>query len=180
MIRESCAKRFLLSATSAKRRLVQSDVVTFKGEAVMRFLSACLALCGAVLLTSQAQAQSAAEAGYDSYKRGDYSSAATLFQQACTGGDVAGCFGIGWLYFNGQGVAGDEVRAAGLFEKACAGSLPLGCTMLASMYELGQGVTKDTARALVLNRRALTLNPEAELADLIHENIKRLSAAPAR
>ena len=57
----------------------------------MRFLVTGLALCGAMVLTTQALAHSAFNDALDAYNRGDNAAAGALYQQACTGGDMRGC-----------------------------------------------------------------------------------------
>ena len=142
----------------------------------MRFLATSLALCGALFLTTKANAQSAVSAGLDAQHRGDYAAAATLYQQACTDGDTRGCTGLGILFEEGRGGTKDETRAAELFQQACTGGDEAGCFGVGLFYEHGRGVAKDTARALQLYRQALTLNHDPAFAKTIQDSINDLSA----
>jgi TPR repeat protein len=84
----------------------------------------------------------------------DKARAATLLKQACDGGEMQGCHGLGWMYVRGTGVPKDGVRAAALFKQACDGGAMLGCNGLAWTYERGIGVSKDEARAAALYKQA--------------------------
>ena len=53
-----------------------------------------------------------------------------LYQKACDGGDMEGCFNLGGAYFNGDGVARDIDKAMKLFQKACDGGDMEGCNVL--------------------------------------------------
>ena len=64
--------------------------------------------------------------------------AASLFKQACDGGELAGCSNLGFTYFEGRGVAKDNVRAAAFFKKACDGGELAACLNLGVIYENGE------------------------------------------
>ena len=49
------------------------------------------------------------------------------WEQACTGGEAKGCFNLGRLYEQGQGVPQDERRAATLLEQACRAGVSKAC-----------------------------------------------------
>jgi TPR repeat protein len=90
--------------------------------------------------------KSCVDLGYDLYYT-DAVRAAQLFQQACAGGNAAGCKMSGVMYADGKGVAKDAVRAAQLFLQACDGGDAQGCGNLGYAYDHGLGVAKDGARA---------------------------------
>lgn len=120
----------------------------------MRVLATCLALTGAVFLSGQAHAQNAFDAAAEAYERGDYASAAALYDHACTGGNAEGCTELGMLYDQGAGVTKDETRAAGLYRRACIAGNAKGCSNLGVDYANGLGVTKDDTHAAVLYQKA--------------------------
>ena len=53
--------------------------------------------------------------------RPDMQSAARLYRDACTQGDLRGCADLGNLYQLGHGVAENYAQARSLFRKACDG-----------------------------------------------------------
>src|SRR5262245_937996 len=57
----------------------------------------------------------------------------------CDAGDAESCTELGWIYYEGRGVAKDEVRAARRFQQACDGRSMNGCYGLGAMYRLGTG-----------------------------------------
>lgn len=58
----------------------------------------------------------------------DYSKAAEAFTRSCDGGNAKGCFELGKLYENGQGMAQNKYRASTLYAQACRGGESLGCS----------------------------------------------------
>ena len=54
-----------------------------------------------------------------------------------------GCYNLGLMYVNGNGVEKDFIKAAQLFKKACDGGNMHGCGFLGFMYEKGDGVRQD-------------------------------------
>jgi Sel1 repeat len=75
-------------------------------------------------------------------------------QKGCDGGDAQGCFNLGLMYANGEGVTQDKARAAQLFQQACDGGDVDGCRDLGLMYHRGDGVPQDKAKATRLFQRA--------------------------
>lgn len=65
--------------------------------------------------------------GVKALQNGDFSKAAILFQKACDGGEALGCYNLGLMYANGQGVRQDYFKATELYKKACDLKLELGC-----------------------------------------------------
>ena len=61
------------------------------------------------------------------YKAGDYQKAAKLYQKACDGGVAVGCYILGVLYDNGQGLRQDKSRAKEYYGKACDLGEQMGC-----------------------------------------------------
>lgn len=85
--------------------------------------------------------------------------AAALYRRACAGspcesGDPQGCFNLGVLHRDGQGVALDKAEAARYFERSCDGGSTPGCANLADLLFAGDGVARDEKRATELFRRA--------------------------
>jgi TPR repeat protein len=79
---------------------------------------------------------------------------AVVHQKACDGGDARGCFNLGFVYANGEGVTKDLARAAELYQKACEGGDANGCNNLGVQYAKGEGVGKDLVRATELQQKA--------------------------
>ena len=94
------------------------------------------------------------EDGLKAYNNNDYQSAVKLFTKACDGGDASGCYNLGIMYDNGQGVKQDYHQAAKLWTKACDGGHASGCYNLGSMYAKGEGVKQDKQKAKELYGKA--------------------------
>jgi TonB family protein len=84
----------------------------------------------------------------------DLARTAGLFQQACDGGMVEGCYNLGVLYHSGEGVTQDLARAIILYQQGCDGGFAQGCSNLGLLYYNGEGVTQDLARAASLFQQA--------------------------
>ena len=87
------------------------------------------------------------ESGKEAYDKGDYHKAAELLKKACDSGAALGCYNLGVLYDNGQGVKQNYHKAAELYQKACDGGDAGGCLVLGVLYENGQGVKQDFSTA---------------------------------
>lgn len=57
------------------------------------------------------------------------------FEKACHLNDGGGCFNLGLLYSNGQGVKQDYFKAKELFGKTCDLKLQLGCDNYAKLTD---------------------------------------------
>jgi hypothetical protein len=88
------------------------------------------------------------------YHQNRWPEARPLFQKACDGGVMEGCFYLGYLYDHGYGVTEDDAQASTWFQKACDGGNMEGCFYLGFLYDLGNGVTKDKAKASALYQKA--------------------------
>ncbi len=88
------------------------------------------------------------------YMQKRYAEALPLFQKACDGENLIGCYNLGVLYANGQGVAQDFARARSLYRKACDGGVISSCTGLGYLASNGQGAPPDFAQARALFQRA--------------------------
>ena len=56
-------------------------------------------------------------------------------KKACDSGNMRGCYNLGVMYTNGNGVEKDLGKAVELFKKACDGGDMDGCRNLGIMYE---------------------------------------------
>ena len=65
----------------------------------------------------------------------DYAKAAEAFARSCDGGNAKGCFELGRLYENGDGMAQNKYRASSLYAQACRGGEPLGCSSLGVRFD---------------------------------------------
>lgn len=59
-----------------------------------------------------------ADAGYDAYKKGDYSEAYRIWKPRAENGEAYAQDGIGYLYFYGKGILKDESKGLEWYEKA--------------------------------------------------------------
>lgn len=82
------------------------------------------------------------------------SSALSLYQRACDGGNLDGCTSLGVAYAMGRGIAQNNERARELFTQTCNAGDYRGCTNLGLAYESGSGVAKDFRAAYLLHRKA--------------------------
>ena len=107
-------------------------------------------VCAVVLLVgdksgieSSFGAEKTYEQGKAFYDNKEYDKAFESFKKACDGGNMRGCFNLGAMYANGDGVEKNEQKAAELYKKACDGGEMLGCRNLVVMHTNGNGVEKD-------------------------------------
>ena len=100
-----------------------------------------------VVLFSIGFSKDLTELGDEAYDKGDYQKAAQLYQKACDGGDVKGCFNLGILYRDGYGVKQDYQKAAELLQKACDSGETMGCIGLAVLYKNGKGIWQNFSTA---------------------------------
>jgi TPR repeat protein len=77
----------------------------------------------------------------------DYYKALSYFEDACQRRNVDGCYNVGVLYLNGNGVGRNYKKAAKMFAAACDLGSHLGCNRLGWAYMNGDGVSKDLSKA---------------------------------
>jgi hypothetical protein len=85
--------------------------------------------------------------GLEAVDKKDYKTAVKLFSKACDGGNARGCYNLGFMYENGEGVQQDYSKAAELYTKACDDGSVKGCYNLGAMYANGKGVQQDYSKA---------------------------------
>ena len=85
--------------------------------------------------------------GYAAYKRGDYAEALRWFRLSAAQRNASAQFGLGNMYFNGQGVTQDYAEAVKWVRLAAAQGNAGAQNNLGYMYAEGQGVTQDYVRA---------------------------------
>jgi TPR repeat protein len=97
----------------------------------------------------------------DRFKKGSalaeqkrYGEARPLFQKACDGGDMVGCFDLALLYDNGDGGSQDYSQARTLYQRSCDGGDMNACFGLGSIYALSQGVSEDFFQARTFDQKA--------------------------
>lgn len=88
--------------------------------------------------------------GIKAYEHEEYIKAANLFAEACNKGNTDGCFNLGQMYDQGEGVVENDVKAVELYTKACNTRDFQGCYNLGMMYAYGHGVHKDKYKAVDL------------------------------
>lgn len=67
------------------------------------------------------------EDGIKAFKSGDYKKAFDFYKKSCDGRNAFGCFNLGLIYDNGQGVKKDKYRAKQFYGKACMLKDKLSC-----------------------------------------------------
>jgi hypothetical protein len=77
----------------------------------------------------------------------DYPKAVTLYSNACDATIADGCWNLGRMYLNGNGVAEDDSQALMLYSRACNAGSAGGCSSIGLLYHKGYGVQKDKAKA---------------------------------
>jgi len=92
--------------------------------------------------------------GVKAYRLGDKIKAKDLYTKACDGGEMNGCFNLGVMYDNGDGVKENTIKAKELFGKACDGGEMNGCYELGLMYNFGDGVKENKIKAKDLYTKA--------------------------
>ncbi len=80
-----------------------------------------------------------------SYDKQDFSKARKYFERACGLNNNKGCFNLGALYQNGQGVEKDLIKVAYFYTKACDLKDGSGCFNLGELY-----LEKDSKKAVAL------------------------------
>jgi hypothetical protein len=97
----------------------------------------------------------------DRFKKGSalaeqkrYGEARPLFQKACDGGDMVGCFDLALLYDNGDGGSQDYSQARTLYQRSCDGGYIDGCTNAGSLYAQGRGGSQDYFVARMFYQKA--------------------------
>jgi TPR repeat protein len=78
---------------------------------------------------------------------------AIVDNQACDGGDAAGCDKLGSLYQEGEDTGRRLDQAKALFGRACDAGNRLGCEHLGGMYLRGEGGRKDPEQAAWLYKK---------------------------
>ncbi len=86
-----------------------------------------------------------------------YREALPFCQKACNLNYALGCFAIGLLYNNGQGVRQDYQQAKTYYEKACNLNDGAGCSNLGVLYIKGQGVRQNFQTAKEYSGRGCDL-----------------------
>jgi len=92
--------------------------------------------------------------GLKARANGEFENALVFLNQGCDQGDPAGCFVLGVMYLEDNGVAVDKTKARALFQLACDGKNAAGCTNLAIMNEAGDGGEQDLPVARELYTRS--------------------------
>jgi hypothetical protein len=97
--------------------------------------------------------QQACNGGYEAFNCESIIEAERL-EQACDGGNMEGCYNLGWMYRAGFSVRQSDTRAAELYQQACDGGEMEGCFFLGLMYLNGDGVRQSDTRAAELYQQA--------------------------
>lgn len=92
-------------------------------------------------------------------------------KQKAESGDAKKQLGLAKLYYNGDGVAKDDVKAAEWYQKAAIQGIAFAQYKLGAMYDKGEGVPKDAAKAVEWWEKAAAQGNGAA-----QESLKSLSA----
>jgi TPR repeat protein len=90
----------------------------------------------------------------------DYPQAITLYSKACNAGIADGCWNLGRMYLNGNGVAEDYSQALTLYTRACVAGSADGCSSIGLVYQKGYGVQKDKAKAHEFYRKGCSMGSQ--------------------
>ena len=91
----------------------------------------------------------------------DYYNAKKYYEIACNKGDGIGCYNLGNMYYNGEGVRQDYYKAHELYKKACDMKDELACGSLALLYVNGLGVRQNLSTAKQYFGKACDLGGQA-------------------
>ncbi|MGI9465303.1 MAG: tetratricopeptide repeat protein [Aestuariivirgaceae bacterium] len=106
------------------------------------------ALIAAILLTAPYTAIAGPyEDGQAAYSSGDYEKALKLYNEAAEAGNADAQLLLGFLHYNGDGVAQDFNTSVSWFTKAARQGDARSQAQLGIMYENGQGVPQDFGAA---------------------------------
>jgi len=94
------------------------------------------------------------EDGQAAYASGDYEKALELYNEAATAGVADAQLLLGFLHFNGDGVAQDFTKSVKWFTEAARQGDARSQAQLGIMYENGQGVPQDFGAAAEWFKRA--------------------------
>jgi TPR repeat protein len=106
-----------------------------------------------ILLSAPSMAESY-EDGHAAYGRGDYATAFQFWKSLADQGSQSAQYGLGELYFQGQGVSQDNVQAAKWYGMAAASGYVTAQSRLGAMYDEGRGVPQSLSKAMKWYRKA--------------------------
>ncbi|MEO2068646.1 MAG: tetratricopeptide repeat protein [Desulfurobacteriaceae bacterium] len=95
--------------------------------------------------------------GMKAYKNNNYKKALEFFKKAYDIGNSKGCYELGAMYQNGEGVGKNYQKAIEFYSKACELGEGKGCTNLGYMYDFGLGVKEDDQKAAELYSKGCKL-----------------------
>jgi TPR repeat protein len=95
-----------------------------------------------------AQADQLAQQGLAAYGKKDFATALRLFRQAAPAGQPIALFGIGTLYYNGEGVAQNYAEAMKWYRQAADKGNGPAMYQIGWLYLKGQGVPQDYGEAM--------------------------------
>lgn len=84
---------------------------------------------------------------------GDYALAFRLFSESCSGGDAAGCAGLGDLYRGGLGVKVNHAKARQLYQTACGRGFQPGCAELKELQAFDARREPDVQSGMTKKQR---------------------------
>lgn len=92
--------------------------------------------------------------GVSAYNSGDKQKAVKLWSKACDDNDMDGCFILGLMYYDGEGVIQNKQKAVKLYTKACDSNFMRACLNLGILYVTGDGVRQNKRIAKELFAKA--------------------------
>ena len=125
------------------KRVKKVDNITSKKNQALSFLDA----------------ENKVKEGIKYIKNKKYRKGKELLEKACDAGDVRGCYYLGMMYDEGEGIQQDKVKATKFYHISCEEGI--GCSNLANIYAKGEGgVQMDKSKALNLYTLACTVQPD--------------------
>ena len=122
---------------------------------------------------AQARAVDPFSAALAAYYRNDYATAVRLFRPLVAQGHARAQFDLGYMYYNGRGVAQDYKEAVRLYRLASAQGNASAQTSLGMMYRYGTGVAQDYVRAHMWYNLG-AISGEAKSAVSLRDDVAKL------
>ncbi len=103
----------------------------------------------------------------------DYKRAFPVCSRAAKQGDVLAQFGLGWMYYDGEGVSQNDREAVKWFRLAAEQGVAKAQGVLGAMYDLGEGVTQDYQEAYIWYSLAVAngFKDASKLRDIVAKSL---------
>lgn len=113
-------------------------------------------------------------------KMGTPEQSVALFQKGCDLGNANACQGLGLMLVQGIGITADAKKGQNVMQKACQASNAMACVNLGLMFKMGMFGSPNHRDADLYFKRALTLQPDNEMAlQALAENSQTAQIKPS-